>query len=125
MTTWSSCSPGPGSGAAAADAAVAAPGHGTAALANIRWRKAGKSVDFVNRLGERPLPGSRLSELAQKRNWVAKAKIFEGLDAGGAVTTREKQIRGLEGSLEPPGPLPMHLHTVYIWWRVLSACLPS
>jgi DEAD/DEAH box helicase domain-containing protein len=33
---------------------------------------------------------------------------------------REKQIRGSEGSLEPPGPLPTHLHTVYMEY---SECL--
>jgi hypothetical protein len=31
-----------------------------------------------------------------------------------SVPTREKHIRGSGGSLEPPGPLPMHLHTVYV-----------
>jgi hypothetical protein len=34
----------------------------------------------------------------------------------------EKQIRGLGGSLEPPGLLPMHLHTVYMEY---SECLPT
>jgi hypothetical protein len=31
-----------------------------------------------------------------------------------AVAAREKQIWDSGGSLEPPGPLPMRLHTVYM-----------
>jgi hypothetical protein len=34
----------------------------------------------------------------------------------------EKQIRGSGGSLEPPGPLPTHLYTVYV---ECSECLPT
>jgi hypothetical protein len=30
------------------------------------------------------------------------------------VPIREKEIRGSGGSLEPPGPLLTHLHTVYM-----------
>ena len=41
---------------------------------------------------------------------------------GRDVETREKQIWGSGGSLEPPGPLPMHLHTVYM---ACSECLPT
>jgi hypothetical protein len=41
---------------------------------------------------------------------------------GGAVGRREKQIGSLGGSLEPPGPLPMHLHAVYM---ECSECLPT
>ena len=40
----------------------------------------------------------------------------------GPVGNGEKQIRGSGGSLEPPGPLPMHLHTVYMEY---SGCLPT
>ena len=40
----------------------------------------------------------------------------------GQVEPVEQQIRGLGGSLEPPGPLPMHLHTVYMEY---SECLPT
>jgi hypothetical protein len=35
---------------------------------------------------------------------------------------REKQIGGSGGSLEPRGPLPMHLHTVHMAY---SECLPT
>jgi hypothetical protein len=35
---------------------------------------------------------------------------------------REKEIRGSGGSLDPPGPLLTHLHTVYIAY---SECLPT
>jgi hypothetical protein len=38
------------------------------------------------------------------------------------VPTGEKQIRGSGGSLEPPGPLPVHLHTVCMEY---SECLPT
>jgi hypothetical protein len=38
------------------------------------------------------------------------------------VACGEKQIAGAGGSLDPPGPLPMHLHTVYM---VYSECLPA
>ena len=41
---------------------------------------------------------------------------------GRDVETREKQIWGSGGSLEPPGPLPMHLHTVYM---ACSECVPT
>ena len=34
----------------------------------------------------------------------------------------EKHIRGSVGSLEPPGLLPTHLHTVYMAY---SECLPT
>jgi hypothetical protein len=37
------------------------------------------------------------------------------------VVSREKQIRGSGGSLEPPWPLPMHLLPVYMEF---SECLP-
>jgi hypothetical protein len=40
--------------------------------------------------------------------------------SGHEVPTGEKQIRGSGGSLEPPGPLPMHLHTAYMEY---SECL--
>ena len=39
-----------------------------------------------------------------------------------AVVSREKEIGGSGGSLEPPGTLPMHLHTVYMAY---SECLPT
>jgi hypothetical protein len=42
-------------------------------------------------------------------------------ESDGIVRAREKQIRGSGGSLEPPGPLPMHLHTVCVAY---SECLP-
>ena len=45
-----------------------------------------------------------------------------GLRVGDEVLAGEKQIRGSGGSLEPPGPLPMHLHTVYMEY---SECLPT
>ena len=35
---------------------------------------------------------------------------------------REKEIGGSGGSLEPPGPLPTHLHTVYMEY---SECVPT
>ena len=38
------------------------------------------------------------------------------------VGDREKHMRGSGGSLEPPGPLPMHLHTACV---ELSECLPT
>ena len=41
----------------------------------------------------------------------------EALDTAGVfveVGVGEKQIRGSGGSLDPPGPLPTHLHTAYI-----------
>jgi hypothetical protein len=38
------------------------------------------------------------------------------------VEPREKQIGGSGGSLEPPGPLLTHLHTVYMAY---SECLPT
>jgi hypothetical protein len=38
------------------------------------------------------------------------------------VLTREKEIGGSGGSLEPPGPLLAHLHTVYM---IYSECLPT
>jgi hypothetical protein len=38
------------------------------------------------------------------------------------VHTGGKQMRGPGGSLEPPGPLPTHLHTVYMEY---SECLPT
>ena len=41
-----------------------------------------------------------------------------------SVPAREKEIGGSGGSLEPPGPLITHLHTVFIW-RILSAFLPA
>ena len=40
----------------------------------------------------------------------------------GGVAIREKQIGGSGGSLEPPGPLLTHLHTVYIAYY---ECLPT
>ena len=39
-----------------------------------------------------------------------------------AVATREKEIRGSGGSLEPPGPLRTHLHAVCM---ACSECLPT
>ena len=42
------------------------------------------------------------------------------LAAGARV--REQQIGGSGGSLEPPGPLPTHLHNVYMEY---SECLPT
>jgi hypothetical protein len=45
-----------------------------------------------------------------------------GLMAGVTVDCREKEIGGSGGSLEPPGPLPTHLHTVYMAY---SECLPT
>jgi hypothetical protein len=42
--------------------------------------------------------------------------------AAPAVLVGEKQTPGSRGSLEPPGPLPTHLHTVYMG---CSECLPT
>jgi hypothetical protein len=39
-----------------------------------------------------------------------------------AAAAREKEIGGSGGSLEPPGPLLSHLHTVYLAY---SKCLPT
>ena len=38
------------------------------------------------------------------------------------VADREKHTRGSGGSLEPHGPLPMHLHTAY---KEYFECLPT
>jgi hypothetical protein len=39
---------------------------------------------------------------------------------GADVEDGEKHIRGSGGSLDPPGPLPMHLHTVHNLWSTLE-----
>jgi hypothetical protein len=43
---------------------------------------------------------------------------------GGGGGRQGKTVTGFRGSLEPPGPLPIHLHTMYMEY-ILSACLPS
>jgi hypothetical protein len=43
-------------------------------------------------------------------------------DKWGEVCAGEKEIGGSGGSLEPPGPLFTHLHTVYVAY---SECLPT
>jgi hypothetical protein len=43
-------------------------------------------------------------------------------DSRQAASPREKEIGGPGGSLEPPGPLLTHLHTVYMAY---SECLPT
>jgi hypothetical protein len=45
----------------------------------------------------------------------ARGATWQALDG-------EKEIRVSEGSLEPRGPLPMHLHTVYTEY---SECVPA
>jgi creatine kinase len=56
--------------------------------------------------------------------------VFESIDGidfatspdYGNATSGEKQIRDSGGSLDPPGPLPMHLHTAYMEY---FECLPA
>jgi hypothetical protein len=56
----------------------------------------------------------------------ARAKIvagaFAGMEFNSDVWDGEKQIRGSGVSLEPPGPLPVHLRTIYMEY---SECMPS
>jgi hypothetical protein len=52
-------------------------------------------------------------QLASNGDLVRKAAQIVA-DLGGRVLTREKEIGGSGGSLEPPGPLLTHLHIVYM-----------
>jgi hypothetical protein len=67
---------------------------------------------------------------ASRRAWPARDRTDPGRRAEtippgqrfDAVSPMEKQIRGSGGSPGPPGPLPMHVHTVYMEY---SECLPT
>ena len=73
--------------------------------------------------------------IADEYGWFHRANPFD-FDIGPAsmahfnrwlqseryASLREKQIGGPGGSLEPHGPLPMHLHTVFMTY---SECLPT
>jgi hypothetical protein len=68
-------------------------------------------VEFVNEAVRMYKQGLRLIGTA-----VTSGKYNEQVENG------EKEIGGSGGSLEPPGPLPTHLHTVYMAY---SECLPA
>ena len=53
---------------------------------------------------------------------AATGGVAAGMELPPPVLTREKHIGGSGGSLEPPGSLLAHLHTVYM---VYSECLPT
>ena len=52
----------------------------------------------------------------------SQVSFYVVLKSALSVLTRERHMRGSGGSLEPPGPLPMHLHTVH---TEDSECLPT
>jgi hypothetical protein len=58
----------------------------------------------------------------QHHGFLDVDSYFDWFNFAGGVPGREKEIRGSGGSLEHPGPILTHLHTVYVAY---FGCLPT
>jgi hypothetical protein len=84
------------------------------------WGRAGE--DCAEKLCENACSGAGLCDHAEGTCSCLIGRYKLDCSGLSPVLDGEKQIRGSGGSLDPPGPLPTYLHTVYMAY---SECLPT